>query len=77
MEKIYNIVQFDPDGCFGCARTFYHIKCTETKIKEIIDEYNKIVDPYGCSWSYNEMKLKTPTDMEKEIERHKLECTSC
>lgn len=59
MEKIYNIVQFDPDGYCGCETTYYHVKCTEEKIKEIIKRFNSVVNPYGCSWSYNEMHLKT------------------
>ena len=41
MEKIYNIVQFDPDGCYGCERTYYHVKCTEEKIY-VLNHYNML-----------------------------------
>ena len=76
MEKIYNIVKFDPDGYYGSETTYYHVKCTEAKVKEIIEEFNEIIDPYGCSWSYNEMKLTTLIDIEKAIEKNKLDITS-
>ena len=76
MEKIYNIVQFDPDGCYGCERTYYHVKCTEEKIKEIIKGFNEIIDPYGCSWFYNEMKITSLEDIEKAVEKNKKDLCS-